>query len=91
MRWPNLLFVVTIAVMALATAPVLGQPITKEGPTSDGDSTTLTFRTPLGSQTLDAGRNVGDTNTGTDPDCDDPLTAGLSAFGDLHSSCTPAH
>jgi len=48
MRWPNLLFVVTIAVMALATAPVLGQPITKEGPTSDGDSTTLTFRTPLG-------------------------------------------
>lgn len=91
MSWPNLVFVVTLAVTALATAPVLGQPITKEGPTSDGDSTTLTFSTPVGSQTLDAGRNVGDTNTGTDPDCDDPLTAGLSAFGDLHSSCTPAH
>ena len=53
--------------------------------------TTLTFSTPLGTQTLDAGRDVGDTNTSDDPDCSDDLTAGLSAFGDFHSSCTPAN
>jgi len=92
MRRLHLVFVVTVLAMSVATAPVLAQqPITRVGPTSDGDSTTLTFITPLGTQTLDAGRNVGDTNTGADPDCSDDLTAGLSAFGDLHSSCTPAH
>jgi hypothetical protein len=92
MRHLHLVFVVIALVMSLAAAPVLAQqPISRVGPTSDGDSTTLTFITPLGKQTLDAGRNVGDTNTGTDPDCSDDLTAGLSAFGDFHSSCTPAN
>jgi hypothetical protein len=50
--------------------------------------TTLTFSTPLGTQTLDAGRDVGDTNTSDDPDCSDDLTAGLSAFGDFASSAS---
>jgi hypothetical protein len=91
MRRLHLVLVVTALAMSLATAPVLAQqPITRTGPTSDGNSTILTFITPLGTQTLDAGRNVGDTNTSDDPDCSDDLTAGLSAFGDFHSSCTPA-
>ncbi len=89
-RW-QLILVVSILAMFLAITTAFAQrPITRIGPTSDGNSTTLTFITPLGTQTLDAGRNVGDTNTSGDPDCSDDLTAGLSAFGDFHSSCTPA-
>jgi hypothetical protein len=91
MRRLQLICVVSVLTTFLATATALAQPpITRIGPTSDGNSTSLTFITPLGTQTLDAGRNVGDTNTSSDPDCSDDLTAGLSAFGDFHSSCTPA-
>jgi hypothetical protein len=91
MRHLPLVFVVTVFALFLAATIALAQsPITRIGPTFDGDSTSLTFNTPLGTETLDAGRNVGDTNTSDDPDCTDDLTAGLSAFGDLHSSCTPA-
>jgi hypothetical protein len=91
MRRLQLILVASAVTMFLATTTALAQqPITRIGPTSDGNSTTLTFITPLGTQTLDAGRNVGDTNTSLDPDCSDDLTAGLSAFGDFHSSCTPA-
>jgi hypothetical protein len=91
MRRLQLLRVVSVLTTFLATANAFGQqPITRVGPTSDGNSTSLTFITPLGTQTLDAGRNVGDTNTSLDPDCSDDLTAGLSAFGDFHASCSPA-
>jgi hypothetical protein len=68
MRRLQLILVVSALTMFLATTTALAQqPITRIGPTSDGNSTTLAFITPLGTQTLDAGRNVGDTNTSLDP------------------------
>ena len=66
MRRLQLICIVSVLATFLATATALAQPpIIRIGPTSDGNSTTLTFITPLGTQTLDAGRNVGNTTRAT--------------------------
>jgi hypothetical protein len=82
MRRLQLICFVSVLTTFLATATALAQqPITRIGPTSDGNSTSLTFITPLGTQTLDAGRNVGDVNTSSDPDCSDDLRLAYRPLG----------